>query len=28
VVLCTQNQVGLLCQLPFAGLQQEVVQVY
>jgi hypothetical protein len=28
VVLCTQSQVGLLCQLPFAGLQQEVVQVY
>lgn len=27
VVLCTQGQVGLLCQLPFAGLQQEVVQV-
>lgn len=27
VVLCTHGQVGLLCQLPFAGLQQEVIQV-
>lgn len=26
-MLCTQGQVGLLCQLPFAGLQQEVIQI-
>lgn len=28
VVLCTKGQVGLLCQLPFAGLQQDVVQAF